>query len=61
MGLDAVKQDTGTIDRDGVSARLTAIEERLTRIERAMRDDLDDLLALAAATGLDAARVLDAR
>lgn len=61
MGLDVVKQDTGTIDRDGVSARLTAIEERLTRIERAMRDDLDDLLALAAATGLDAARVLDAR
>ena len=61
MGLDVVKQDTGTIDRDGVSARLTAIEERLTRIERAMRDDLDDLRALAAATGLDAARVLDAR
>ncbi|MBD8679066.1 hypothetical protein [Sphingomonas sp. CFBP 13720] len=56
-----MKQDTGTIDRDGVSARLTAIEERLTRIERAMRDDLDDLRALAAATGLDAARVLDAR
>ncbi len=49
----------GAIERDGVSARIIAIEERLTRIERAMRDDLDDLRALAAATGRDAARALD--